>query len=479
MVTSTTQSTGRSTNSSSSSSTPVVVQTPQSQWGLQLSQLLSNIGQGQYQWAQGQFNNAQSVTDQQINNYLTDANKSLAQSDSLWNQYNNTFAPVMNQVAQQAETWASPARQNFNAGQAESTAGQAADLAANNAKNQLMSFGVNPSSGMYGELEDAQQAARAASQASAGTQASLQTQEQGNQMLTTAAQLGQQLPGQSVNAMNAAYQGVSGAENSILGLENTGVNLMDSANPYFSSAANAIKMPAVGQNSQSQSFGTSTNQSQGQSQGGSGSGSGNAPSQSNPWQTGSGDNSNAGFGAQPGDFSTGGAGGGGGGGGGGQPSAGILSVPGSDSGSNGGTWDTFGTGGGYGGVGGADATGTTDMSSFVDPSLSTSDFGNYSTPDTSSFASGGVIPTTGGHVPPSASPSHGAQTDDIPARLNADEYVIPRDVVHWKGKEFFEKLIQQSRKARGAPPQPIGAQMKPPLAGRPTFRSRPMTAGAM
>jgi hypothetical protein len=57
--------------------------------------------------------------------------------------------------------------------------------------------------------------------------------------------------------------------------------------------------------------------------------------------------------------------------------------------------------------------------------------------------------------------------------------VIPRDVVHWKGKEFFEKLIQQSRKARGAPPQPIGAQMKPPLQGRPTFRSRPMTAGAM
>ena len=408
MVTSTSQSSGRSTNSSSSTSTPSLLQSPQSQWGLQLSNLLSNIGQGQYNWAKGQFNNAQGVTDQQINNYLTNANKSLAQSDSLWNQYNNTFAPVMSQYAQEAQSWASPEMQNFNAGQAESTATQAADQAANNAKEHLMSFGVNPSSGMYGELEDAQQAARAASAASAGTEASLQTKQTGQQMLLNAGQMGQQLPGQSVNAMNAAYQGVAGAENSILGLSNTGVNLMDSANPYFSSSANALKLPPVGNTSQSQSFGTSTNQSQSNSQGGGGGGGANAPSQSNPYPTGPGD-----------------------------PSQSIFDANGmGDAGGN-----------GSGGSG--------------------------------SYADGGVIPTTGGHVPASASPSHGAQTDDIPARLNADEYVIPRDVVHWKGKEFFEKLIQQSRKARGAPQQPIGAQMKPPLAGHPTFRSRPMTAGAM
>lgn len=401
MTDTTSQSLGRSTNSSSSTSTPSLLQSPQSNFSLQLSQLLSSIGQGQYNWAQGQFNNASSVTDQQINNYLNNANQSLAQSDSLWNQYNNTFAPVMGQYAQEAQSWASPQMQNFNAGQAESTATQAADQAANNAKEQLMSFGVNPSSGMYGELEDAQQAARAASAASAGTEASLQTKQTGQQMLLNAGQMGQQLPGQSVNAMNAAYQGVAGAENSILGLENTGANLMGSANPYFSSAGNSLKMPGVGNTSQSQSFGTSTNQSQSNSQ--SGGGNVNAPSQANPWVTGPGDNSNDGFSAAA---------------------------------------TNLGSGAG-------------------------------------SYADGGVIPTTGGHVPPSASPSHGAQTDDIPARLNADEYVIPRDVVHWKGKEFFEKLIQQSRKARGAPQQPIGAQMKPPLAGHPTFRSRPMTAGVI
>ena len=32
------------------------------------------------------------------------------------------------------------------------------------------------------------------------------------------------------------------------------------------------------------------------------------------------------------------------------------------------------------------------------------------------------------------------------ARLNAGEFVIPKDVTTWKGKEFFYKLIAQARK---------------------------------
>lgn len=60
----------------------------------------------------------------------------------------------------------------------------------------------------------------------------------------------------------------------------------------------------------------------------------------------------------------------------------------------------------------------------------------------------------GGQVDPSMSPSGGQQTDDVQAqgpgnsniRLNADEFVIPNDVAKWKGQEFFQKLIMDSRK---------------------------------
>lgn len=56
-------------------------------------------------------------------------------------------------------------------------------------------------------------------------------------------------------------------------------------------------------------------------------------------------------------------------------------------------------------------------------------------------------------VPPSASPSGGAQTDDVPARLNAGEFVVPKDVVAFKGEEFFQRLIQKTRQQEQGPDQ--------------------------
>src|SRR5207344_2286422 len=53
----------------------------------------------------------------------------------------------------------------------------------------------------------------------------------------------------------------------------------------------------------------------------------------------------------------------------------------------------------------------------------------------------------GGYIDPSQSPSQGAQVDDIPARVNAGEFIMPRDVVEWFGHEKFQKMIQQARKA--------------------------------
>ena len=72
------------------------------------------------------------------------------------------------------------------------------------------------------------------------------------------------------------------------------------------------------------------------------------------------------------------------------------------------------------------------------------------------YAGGGQIrpPTTGGFVSRDLSPSNGSRTDDVDAKLNAGEFVIPRDVAAWKGKEYFYKLIQQARKGHG--PQPTG-----------------------
>jgi hypothetical protein len=70
----------------------------------------------------------------------------------------------------------------------------------------------------------------------------------------------------------------------------------------------------------------------------------------------------------------------------------------------------------------------------------------------------------GGRIPMGVSPSHGQNVDDVPARLNAGEFVVPRDVAAWKGQEFFQNLIKKSRTlSAGAPAKP---SMKPPLPGQ-------------
>lgn len=95
------------------------------------------------------------------------------------------------------------------------------------------------------------------------------------------------------------------------------------------------------------------------------------------------------------------------------------------------------------------------------------------------FSEGGSVQdpsvTPGGNVPAQASPSRGQAIDDVNAKLTAGEFVVPKDVVSWKGEEFFQKLIDGSRKSK---PQ---ATAKPQYAiapvEQPTFSSRP--AGAL
>ncbi|HEX6825727.1 MAG TPA: hypothetical protein VF077_05355 [Nitrospiraceae bacterium] len=54
----------------------------------------------------------------------------------------------------------------------------------------------------------------------------------------------------------------------------------------------------------------------------------------------------------------------------------------------------------------------------------------------------------GGYIPEEVSRSDGEVVDDVPANLTAGEFVIPKDVVEWKGQEYFYKLMAQVRKMR-------------------------------
>lgn len=89
------------------------------------------------------------------------------------------------------------------------------------------------------------------------------------------------------------------------------------------------------------------------------------------------------------------------------------------------------------------------------------------------FADGGAV-----EVPAAASPTQGKAVDDVPARLTVGEFVIPKDVVDWKGQEFFQKLVAQSMKARGGAQPAEGRPMPGAQPQAPTFASRPQAVAA-
>jgi hypothetical protein len=54
----------------------------------------------------------------------------------------------------------------------------------------------------------------------------------------------------------------------------------------------------------------------------------------------------------------------------------------------------------------------------------------------------------GGYVPDELSPTQGKAVDDVKANLTSGEFIIPKDVVEFKGKEFFYKLMANARRLR-------------------------------
>ena len=132
----------------------------------------------------------------------------------------------------------------------------------------------------------------------------------------------------------------------------------------------------------------------------------------------------------------------------------------------------------------------TALTGFVDQNQKRNGWGsNWGSGNAAGFARGGGVnpqagqspipipagSTPGGPIPPHASPSMGAATDDVPSMLTAGEFVIPKDVAQWKGHEHFVKAIDKARmeqhemKNRGD----IGGEPARAPPQRPTFVSRP------
>ncbi len=417
-------SAGESTSNSNNQS--VLVPQPALGYEGQWNSALQSLQNQQYQWAQQQYGKNSALTDQMV----SDANN-----------------------------YANPERIHQDMGSAEAGVAQGMDAQRQALNQTLQSYGINPGDPKYAGALAASRTAQGAAEAAAGQTANRADVATGHAL------------------KQAAFGDVQ--QNT-----NTGANILGTSQGYAGEGVQNVKFAPLGQ------VGQSTSQSQNASQ--------SVNNSSSPAGGGGG-----GGASQPKQPSQGGGGGGqgpeaGGGGGapggynsnygtngqiaGGDPSGGdqyaneggyydpALSVQNNpytnqDSYYNGEDPNFQNYGGGTGSSGyndygeqpnGGDYSGYNDAQS-----------GGYDASE--DFAAGGEVrggipsdATQGGFVSRRLSPSRGAIVDDVPANLNADEFVMPRDVTHWYGKKFFHGLIDKARTAQqgSASPQQKPMQMK-------------------
>lgn len=510
------QSSSQSSSSTSAGSyIPDYIQSP---FLMQVAQGANDIAQQLYQWGQQQYARTSQITEDGINQYLANSQLATGLGANAIDRYTGKFQPLEDQLIKDANTYASDARIKDQMGMAEAGVMQGADAARQNALRDLRSYGIDPSSGRYAGLDAISRTAAGAAAAGAGQQARLATEATGRQLRSQAIQVGQQYPAQAVNALNTGLQGVAGAVNAGLANANTGVNLMGLPDKYLGTAM-GLKYPPLG-------TGPSSSRSAGASAGRS-----TSPNPKDQQQQQRPDTSGQGAGQGPGTRPAGpttppsgpatimNP----------YPGPSIQNTPGADQygvntgipdweGYNAQDWEGYNPDQaaqqdwegynaqdwegynqpvdqyneqGYGPENDygmnynesgyspyTDYSGGTENYAAM-PDYGASDYGGYE--GDYAYAKGGEVggipgpdATTGGFVPKQASPSNGQVQDDVNANLNAEEFVLPRDVVRWKGEEHFHKLIAQSREARMKAQQTVAGKPGQQQPGPARFASQPV-----
>lgn len=323
------------------------------------AELSYKLGKEQLAWARDEYAQNKGLVDQVVGSSLERqrANDEAAARDRA--RYENTYQPLENEAIAEARSFAGPARQEYEMGRAGAEVAQAMEASRRNARQQLESFGINPSDTRYAALDANARVQGAAAQAGAANQARQTTEAVGRALRSEAINVGRGLPGQVAGTYATALQSGNQAVNSALGNYSAGANAMGTAPQYMASGNQALG-----------TWGNTLNMGY----------------QNQLAQYQANQNSSSGIGSILG---------------------GVLGV----------------------------------IPAFLEE--------------------GGAIPdgsvTSGGKLDPSLSPSRGAAIDDIPAkvnqtgqdvRLNADEFIVPADVAKWKGEEFFQKMIDQSRQKK-------------------------------
>ena len=406
------------------------------------------LGEQQFQWSKQVWEQEQPLVDKSEQAQIdlaTQQTSSLSQmqdeAKQQWADYMSTYQPMEASFAQEAQNWDSPQAIAQARGEAMASVGEQGMAGVNTAADQLKAYGVNPGSPKYAGLYTSTQPMIGAAEAAAGTTAANNLRMQKMGLEAGAINTGRGL----VNTTGSLTQAGTGA----------GSAASSSASGAGQTAFGNLAGTAVGAGATSQLFNAGTGAMNAYVGAVNGYNDSNAAfAQANATEM-------AGIGSAIG----------------GIAGIGLGHFM---HGAKGGPVQRFA----YGGAVGYDDGGPTDPT--MTPDQGGGATGIPSQPMPPAGADMPTDATPGGGVPAYASPSNGVATDDVPAMLTANEFVIPKDVATWKGHEYFAKQIDAARRAQQQFSQrdDIGGEPTPGIPQQPTFVSRPnsnmgTTAGAI
>lgn len=381
------------------------------------------VAREQLAWAREQYAADREITDDVVADAMrrADEQDALARKDR--ERYETVFQPLEDELVADAKSYSSEARQEQEAGKAAADVSQQFDAARNNAMQQLESYGVDPTQTRAGALDISVRAQEAAARAGAANNARERTEATGRALRGEAINIGRGLPGQAAGSLNAAIQSGNQAVNAGNSTTATGAQSMGTGVQWQGQSTNALNTWG---NTLNMGYQNALDRTKANNSSSSGWGSalglvgGALMSPAKPWI-----------------FSDE------------RAKEDITPVGKTDDGQ---TVYKFRYK--------DDESGTFHMGLLAqeveqvhpeavtegpegikmvdyDRALPVGDSGE----DKPRYAEGGAVPAN-------QSPSRGAAVDDVDARLSVGEFVVPKEVVRWKGEEFFQKVIDGARKAK-------------------------------
>jgi hypothetical protein len=166
-------------------------------------------------------------------------------------QYQDIYAPLQAQYASEAANYDTPAAEQLASGKAMSDVAQATEAARSTALSNLASYGIDPSQTRYSALDLGTRVQGAAAEATAGTNARLQTQQTGLGLQANAIGQGLQVGSQGASNTNAGATLGLNTSTAYGNLMGTGTSWDQISN---TAASNAITAGGQGATAANQSF---------------------------------------------------------------------------------------------------------------------------------------------------------------------------------------------------------------------------------